>query len=874
MRAYCQAILCIALLWSGRPLLADLPDAEPSRHFLRRPPLSAYTNYGEDLYRPYRREIRLAPRYDFLGRFLAEGFLVYELDEQRPGGSRIRKDRLYRSLNNLIIAHDSYGPWHWSLTVGDEVRTEFTPLTLRQAGFNGLRWDVVFPANKITLLTTRGFDSSLFPTLNSFSDPVAQGRGSLIDYLERTEENPVYNIAGHWQTRIGDVLRFGATFVNQHQANTARGSTGGFLSGGIPYPAMQPPAEITVRVRDDSPQSDEAGAIVYDIVLELEGEGPVGEATISSDPDDDRFAPSLQPQVLGGRRGDGFREVRGEEAVEYLFVIPEDFAPRRARVRALVANDYRIETAQQHPFFDALRNQFTPRNTSFETRVRATGEVRDFSNRRAVEFEHGFATGQTLFGFDAEATFVGLKVRGEYQRNLLYRSFPVLRGQRGQQRATAWYVHALKDVGRLEVGGELFRLGPRYGGGYDSRRGGVRLYTDLGGESQDQQMLSEFPLVDDNDDNDRYADDNLRDYPNGSETESGVFPGLDEDNDNIPDDDKNANGIPDFEEPFLLYYSDPQEFVYGIDLNNNGVIDERENDNKPDYPYDRDRRGLHGFVALPDWRGLSAGVGYYRQDEIAGPGQAVSRYGRVSYHFDVPRWGQVQIDHDSKRVEDTVPDSVYVFRAGENNNPDQPPTPDALLMADSWVHTSFVGTRFERLDQLHLENNAQWILNRQLAADARMQTFTVVNKADYTYELARLRVQAMIKHLYKHVTASDRRRAVESWNQIAPILRVDWTLTENTLVQFGQQGMGVPFTRTLLPVLAFRFIDRVDRERELRSASSVLMFTVRGTYIGYTIVSNTGIELRHEEFVDPAVARTRDGGVSRFFISVIAGYDR
>ena len=69
-------------------------------------------------------------------------------------------------------------------------------------------------------------------------------------------------------------------------------------------------------------------------------------------------------------------------------------------------------------------------------------------------------------------------------------------------------------------------------------RGGVRLYTDLGGESQDQQVLSEFPLVDDNDDNDRYADDNLRDYPNGSETESGVFPGLDEDNDNIPDDDK------------------------------------------------------------------------------------------------------------------------------------------------------------------------------------------------------------------------------------------------------------------------------------------------------------------------------------------------
>ena len=143
----------------------------------------------------------------------------------------------------------------------------------------------------------------------------------------------------------------------------------------------------------------------------------------------------------------------------------------------------------------------------------------------------------------SKATFVGLKVRAEYERNLLSRSFPVLRGRHGTEQDAAWYVNALKDIGLWEVGGEIFRIGPRYGGGYDSRRGGVRLYTDQAGESKDQQMLSEFPLVDDNDDDDRYADDNLRDYPNGPEIESGVFPGLDEDNDNVPDDDKNANGI-------------------------------------------------------------------------------------------------------------------------------------------------------------------------------------------------------------------------------------------------------------------------------------------------------------------------------------------
>ena len=297
----------VAVLLPPGCLLADLPDAEPSRDFLRRPSLGQYTNYGEDLYRPYRREIRLEPRYDFLGNFLAEGFLLYELDEQRPGRSHIRKGQLYRSLNNLIIAHDAYGPWNWSLTVGDEVRTQFTPLTLRQAGFSGMRWDLVFPGNKVTLLTSRGFDSSLFPTLDTFSSPVRQGQGILVDFLVREEENPVYNFAGHWQTRLGDVLRFGATLVNQHQVNTARGSKGRFLRGSIPYPEMQPPVEISVRIMDDSPLSAAAGAVVYDVSIELEGEGPEGMAVVSSD----RTTPTSTGPCSRGSRAAGAATASG-----------------------------------------------------------------------------------------------------------------------------------------------------------------------------------------------------------------------------------------------------------------------------------------------------------------------------------------------------------------------------------------------------------------------------------------------------------------------------------------------------------------------------------------------------------------------------------
>ena len=75
-------------------------------------------------------------------------------------------------------------------------------------------------------------------------------------------------------------------------------------------------------------------------------------------------------------------------------------------------------------------------------------------------------------------------------------------------------------------------------------------------------------------------------------------------------------------------------------------------------------------------------------------------------------------------------------------------------MRDSWVHTSFVGSVFSGVARLRLENNLQWILNRQLSVDRRVQTVTLENKADYSWRRGRLVVQPMVKHLFKHVTNS------------------------------------------------------------------------------------------------------------------------
>ena len=75
----------------------------------------------------------------------------------------------------------------------------------------------------------------------------------------------------------------------------------------------------------------------------------------------------------------------------------------------------------------------------------------------------------------------------------------------------------------------------------------------------------------------------------------GVFLGQDEDNDGIVDTDRNFNGIPDYDETFMMYRVEPNEYVYGLDRNHNDEPDQREDDWVADYPYDPDQRGFHLF---------------------------------------------------------------------------------------------------------------------------------------------------------------------------------------------------------------------------------------------------------------------------------------
>ena len=850
--------------------------------FLQRPGMEGYRNYAEYSYRNYRSILRIDPRYNFFGDFLAEGFRAFRLDDQRPGRNLVSKDGVYRGMfSSLLVARNSYGRFNLALTIGDEVRSHLTPLTMQRASFNGLRWEMEFANNRVTLLSSRGFDNSDFPDFPAFSTPINADAQNLVQTgtygyaFEIEEDNPVYTFGAHWETQAGDVLTLGMTFLNQQQVNAGALREDSFLSGSVPYPQMLPPRKLMLRITDDSPGSIEHGATVYRVFLEVEATVGGEETVLSSDPRSLYYDRSLKPQVIGVPRLHDQWNVRGAEELVVTFELPEGITSQRARFIVSAANDYRIAAAQEHIFYAT----FSSRTTPYMTLSRASGEVSDGSNFRELVIDYGLNSGQTLYGMDFTADLAGLKLRGEVSKNTLYRKYPIISGRSLRRDTGAWYLQAVRTfprLRRLSFGAEFFHLGPRYGGGYDSRRGGVVLYTDTGGDGL-SPVVAEFPLVDDNDDNDRYSDDNENDFPGSFDLESGVYPGLDEDNDNIPDDDRNANGIPDFEEPFLLYHSDPQEFVYGLDLNNNGVIDVRENDNKPDYPYDRDRRGRHYTVAAQPLPQLQVGAGHYRIRALADPGRTVSTYLRAAYSYAHPERLEIELNHDSKRVKDTIADSVYVFDPARIVTPLEPPDPDPLLQQNSWVHTSFAGVRWSRWAPLYLETNFKQVLNRlfdlgrtRVSERDRRVTRTMVNKVDYRMEWGRFTVMPMYKRLWRRVDLDSREGAAVHEVQSAPMLRVDYRVSGDMKVQMGQQGLRLPFPG-MDRVLAFHLEDQVRRYRSYTSTDFMFMLTLKGSYLGNVLTTNSGIQLHSRRF--DRIGAGSDLKFTRFFVEVVAGFE-
>jgi hypothetical protein len=978
MQYKCGDSRCILRLIWAICILTMLGDAVMAqthlrqRDFLNLGSPEGYLNYGRSEYEPYPELISARNRYDRLGNFQMRGHKTFTWQLQRPGYSEIstRSEQYLGWFNNLVVMNDTYRGWNFGVTVGEDIRTKLTDLVFQDPRFFGIRMDGASADNRFTLLLSQGGSQATQSPNPKFST-----------FQGGKERSSVLLFGGHWETKLGSMLKLGTTYFNQHMLDTFN-DKGSFIRGDTPY-SMLAPSYIEVIVEDDSPESGQLGAVVYDVAIEIEAESMGQMVRMSSISGASNFDVTLQPMVEGGLlNADGGREVNGVgQRVIFTFKMPEFAIPdpasyvdnpskavggglsvKNVRFKADVAGDYRILVRQKHVFFDdkvhgknvskgyevgnsKYVNPFTglkgddallspteayaageadifkqwpvPPNPSvgqlnpFQqfkwnlenpedvayTVVRAETKETDTSNRRIVSFDYGIPTGQALFGLDGHLTLKGIDIKGEFTTNPQYFIYPVGHnaGTRFQKRSIAYFINAIKKVGSFDLGMEVFRLAPDYGGNYDSIRGGVPFFTDV---AQTGSQMQEMFVMTDNDDNDQWPDELIVELPSADRQDSGIFPGLDENQDLVPDTDQNLNGIADWTEPIIFYDADPPEFVYGLDFNNNGVVDFRENDGLPDYPYRRDRRGMHVFSRKSGLGafGNSMSVGFYDTEEIAGPGQAKALYARYEYSVNSPYLGRIRFNDDIKRVEDHIRDDVYIWRdrgthridspyphltprqieERDLNSQIMPPDRDPLTMRNSLVNTMFIEGRTTPIVDLNLINNFQWIRNSQAAAefddgviqDEDVRSFiTLVNKIDYTFRAGNITIKPMFKHLLlrEHSQKLDREvgsGSTRSFSIYTPILRSRFDLTNKSYLQLGFQGL--PFWR-------YTKLDRVDSTQDFKEWTTVFMMTNRSDYYGFALSSQIGWETTRRDYSDENSAAL-NRNASTLFFDIIAGF--
>ena len=198
-----------------------------NRDFLNLGHPEPYLNYGRKEYDPYPSVINARNRYDRLGNYLSRGFNVLNWEFSRPGESNIttRTAQYLGWFANLVMLNDSYKGWNYRVTLGEDIRAKFSDLTFSEPRLFGILLDGASSDNRFTLILSQGGD-----LLNA---------AKFSTFKATRETSPVLIFGGHWETKLGNVLRMGATYFNQHMANTAD-ENGSLLKGDTPY-SMLPP---------------------------------------------------------------------------------------------------------------------------------------------------------------------------------------------------------------------------------------------------------------------------------------------------------------------------------------------------------------------------------------------------------------------------------------------------------------------------------------------------------------------------------------------------------------------------------------------------------------------------------------------------------
>jgi len=650
---------------------------------------------------------------------------------------------------------------------------------------------------------------------------------------------------------------------------------GNFLHGETLPDAI--PGTVIVRFTDDSPEDGIGGAAVFDVRARVEIELGGGNRQIVT---------NIVPVVIpynGAFYSGSHWEANGDGIVEYHFNMPQNAVG--VEFDALVGNDYSINISQIHNYKTAFGAKSVTKQTEGYVVRRAHGNVKDLSNKRRLSFRYGLPSAMNFYGLNFDLNVIGFKLRGEIAWNRNYFQYPVVEnGVRNTMNDRAYYLLGEKEFGKFKLGGEVFSIGPKYSsydpytlGFYFNETGtgyGYRVIDPLTSQTLKTNTLR-YAFVDDNDDYDRYPDQYWGDTPQLGEgrqaLEAGVFPGLDKDQDGVPDNNRNNNHIPDYMEPFLKYDCDPNDFYWGDDMNNNGIVDAFENDDLPDYPYYKDEQGAHFFMIFTPIRNLDFTIGNYDVHQIAGGGLNKVKYGKIDYFKEFPGRGEIEFHHQIKRVRDDIKNFTYSYEVIPSPGRSayrSVPIKDELLMRNSLVNRGLLRVNVFPLRNLNVSTSLRYELNNQFETEfdnglkqpgGTVDYWGIASKIGYIYKYKKFVFIPRFKHLHLKRERSCWAGPYQEYTNWYPILRLDYKFTKRTLFQLGVQGF---------PFFQERYKDEIDPMSNFSSATYVFEVVNFSVSWGYKLVTTIGYQYTSFDYDSPQV---NDTDFSKFFIRLIVG---
>lgn len=825
-----------------------------------------FENYGPGGYRDYDFDEENR-RFDLFGDLIIDGVDVVNINETRRdapgrlGSYESRNSRYDRFFDKLVIANEGFGPWSSRLVVGDHISTFFTPMTLNMPRFNGIRWDGASGSNRFSVISSH------------LTNPVLVPSGAALD--QSFEERRIFGtsiLGGRWESQIGSVLKLGTTYVNTHRFDSEAGTDMNGLRGTVPRIMNGGLRKVYVFFTDDDPEDDGPGAAVHQLTTFADGApltpsrvGRIADllqrVPVTPDLTSTVLLKSNEISYLRRNRAwlrsvteasnapfflailDGITSnaepatlsaplrADGDDVVYYVYEVADSVGS--VTFAAVVSNDYSIDVvgAMHVPVLAAGDDDFY---YDWYNAGRAEGTPRGNSNLRRLQFRYGFPTGLGLFGFDVEANVLGLRVRGEYARSLRYLKTPTARGRRFERDAGMLYVQSSRDVTeRVRLGFEYFDVPHDYETEFSA------FVPSSVGPTLGGRLYEPIPLVADNDDLDQWPDrdehnDPLAPYAWTAGVDgNGVYPGLDPDDDGVLDFDLDNAAGTDAYQPFLGYYSEPPELVYGDDFDNNGLADARENDNLPDYLYPADHRGFHAFVAVQPTPRTTVRLGRYRVRQEALGRRNDADYLEAQYAREWPGLGYLRLNQRLKRTRDDEENHVYT--------PGYDIYRDLLQARDSHSSQSFVEWGLSPLAGLQVRNvlsvkltdvDGGVLADPLFAKPGVVSEVAVVSKADYTWVHGRLTVLPQIKHIYQVSKFPERDIPDRQRRWIMPILRADVQLGPRTVLKTGVQGF---------PMLGETQTDPANPEQDFRRATYTAFVQSGSNYQGYDLTVLMGI---------------------------------